>query len=245
MSLNSVDSAPGFRRRFRVTPKPGCVLSEVEDDYHCMSVTVHHDGLVATHIDADLRRAPWTTCPGAPAQVIQTFTAVPLLEFAARGGKKSNCTHLYDLALLAAAHALDQEVLVYDVLVSDPVDGQRVVELRRDGVTILGWKEQGGSIVEPAEMAGMTVWTLNPWIDSLTPPMQEAARVLRWGAVIAHGRMIPIEKQSDASRMPPNCYTFQPARAAVAQRIVDIRDFSAGAAEPLQSPASIKEAHAG
>ncbi len=234
MSLNSVDSAPGFRRRFRITPKPGCVLSEVEDDYHCMGVTIHHDGLVATRIEADLRRAPWTTCPGAPAQVTQTFTGVPLLAFPARGDKKSNCTHLYDLALLAAAHALDQEVLVYDILVSDPVDGHRVAELRRNGTTILGWQEQGGSITEPAEMAGLTVWTLNPWIDSLTPPMQEAARVLRWGAVLAHGRAIPIEKQSDASRMPANCYTFQPARAAVAQRIVDIRDFSSGTAEPLQ-----------
>jgi len=233
MSLNPVDSVPGFRRRFRITPKPGCVLSEVEDDYHCMSVAIDHDGVVATHIHADLRRAPWTTCPGAPAQVEQTFAGVALQAFAKRGDKKANCTHLYDLALLAAQHALDQEVLVYDILVSDPVEGRRVAELRRNGVVILGWKEQGGNITEPAELSGLTVWTLNPWIESLSPEMQEAARVLRWCAVLAHGRMIPIEKQSDASRMPANCYTFQPARAAMAQRIVDIRDFSTGAARPL------------
>jgi hypothetical protein len=237
MSLETIDSAPGFRRRFRITPKPGCVLSEVEDDYHCMGLTIHHDGLVATQINADLRRAPWTTCPGAPAQVEQTFTGVALSDFARRGDKKGNCTHLYDLALLAAAHALDLEVLVYDILVSDPFEGRRVAELRSNGKTVLGWTEQAGKITEPAELAGLTVWTLNPWIDSLTSEMQEAARALRWGAVLAHGRQIPIEKQSDASRMPPNCYTFQPARAAVAQRIVDIRDFSDGSAQPLEAGA--------
>lgn len=234
MSLNSVDSLPGFRRRFRITPKPGCVLSEVEDDFHCMALSIKHDGLVATHIHADLKRAPWTTCPGAPAQVEQTFNGLPLKEFARRGDKKSNCTHLYDLALLAAEHALDRDVLVYDILVSDPVQGERVAELRRNGAAILGWREKDGNIIEPVELSGQTVWTLNPWIESLAPEMQEAARVLRWGAVLAHGRMIPIEKQSDATRMPPNCYTFQPARAAVAQRIVDLRDFSDGTLQPLQ-----------
>lgn len=237
MSLNSVDSTPGFRRRFRITPKPGCVLSEVEDDYHCMSVTIHHDDIVATHINADLKRAPWTTCPGAPKKVEETFAGIPLKAFAKRGDKKANCTHLYDLALLAAEHALDRDVLVYDILVSDPVEGRRESELRRNGVAVLGWKEQDGKITEPAELVGQTVWTLNPWIESLSPEMQEAARVLRWGAVLAHGRMISIEKQSDASRMPANCYTFQPDRAAVAQRIVDIRDFSNGERQPLQQQA--------
>lgn len=225
---------PGFRRRFRVTPSAGSVRAEVEDDYHRMALTLDHDGNVATRLHADLLRAPWTTCPGAPAQVEKTFTGVPLAEFVKRGGKKINCTHLYDLALLAAEHALDRDVLVYDILVSDPVNGRRDVELRRDGVAVMGWKEQDGKITEPAELSGQTVWTLNSWIETLSPEMQEAARVLRWGAVLAHGRAIPIEKQSDASRMPANCFTFQPERAAVAQRIVDIRDFSDGARQLLQ-----------
>ncbi len=237
MQLDSVDRLPGFRRRFRITPTADCVLSQVEDDYHCMSVAVHHDGIVATHIHADLRRAPWTTCPGAPAQVEKTFTGVPLLAFAKRGEKKTNCTHLHDLALLCAEHALDKEVLVYDILVSDPIEGRRSAELRRNGATVLAWKELDGNIVEPAEMAGLTVWTLNPWIESLDSALQEAARLLRWGAVLAHGRMIPMEKQSDASRMPANCYTFQPVRAVEARRIVDVRDFSSGTQQPLQGSA--------
>lgn len=235
MTFNSVDQTPGFRRRFRITPADGRVLCEVEDDYHRMNVTVHHDGVIATRVQAELLRAPWTTCPGAPTQVEKTFSGIPLLAFPERGEKKANCTHLYDLAVLAAAHALDPQVLIYDILVSDPIEGHRSAELRRNNLVLLSWKELDGKIVEPSEMAGLTVWTLNPWIDSLDPELREAARVLRWGAVLAHGRLIPMEKQSDASRMPANCYTFQPARAAVAQRIVDIRDFSDGKTQPLQS----------
>jgi hypothetical protein len=101
------------------------VQGEVEDDYHLMSVIVHHDGAVATTIESVMRRAPWTTCPGAPAQLAQTFTGVALNAFAARGEKQANCTHLHDLAVLAAGHAFDAAPVVYDMLVSDPVDGKR------------------------------------------------------------------------------------------------------------------------
>src|SRR4029077_17581389 len=97
---SSIDSVPGFRRRFIVTPAPNRVSCEVEDDYHCMGVTIHHDGKVATKVEAVLQRAPWTTCPGAVAVVEQTFSGVPLDGFASRGEKRSNCTHLHDLAVL-------------------------------------------------------------------------------------------------------------------------------------------------
>ena len=37
-----LDVLPGYRRRFRVTPGPGQVTSELEDDNHCMAVTLRH-----------------------------------------------------------------------------------------------------------------------------------------------------------------------------------------------------------
>jgi len=40
--------------------------------------------------------------------------------------------------------------------------------------------------------------------------------------------MIPLSKQSDATKMPSNCFTFQPAMKIVAQRVGVIRDFSTG-----------------
>jgi hypothetical protein len=211
------------------------VQAEVEDDFHRMSVTLRHRDGVATQIDAVMERAPWTTCPGAVRQLQSTFTGVALADFAERGEKRENCTHLHDLATLAATHAFDATPLVYDVVVSDPVNGRNEALVRRNGETLLHWKLEGGVVTRPAEMAGLTLDRLGRWIASLSPQLQEAARVLRWGAMIAHGRSIPLERQSDATRMPVgNCYTFQPDRRNAARRIGEIRDFSRGSAQPLE-----------
>jgi hypothetical protein len=239
----ALDALPGLRRRFRVTPGAGWIRAEVEDDYHCMAVTLRHVNGVATKVEAEQDRAPWTTCPGAVAQVERTFTGVALDAFPARGEKTANCTHLHDLALLAAAHAADTRPLVYDILVSDPAAGRRRLELRRDGAPVMSWVEQDGRFVEPAGLAGLSLGDMRAFIDSLAPPQQEEARILRWAGFIAHGRQIPLEQQSDATRMPPNCYTFQPDMAAKAQRVGEIRDFSAGTARPLdRRPAPVADA---
>ena len=242
MTETSLDALPGYRRRFRVTPGAGWVTSELEDDMHCMAVTLRHEGGVVASVAAEQDRAPWTTCPGAVAQVEQTFTGVPLAAFGARGEKTANCTHLYDLAQLAAAHAHDRQPLVYDMLVSDPIEGRRRLELRRDGAPVMRWVEENGRFVEPADLAGLSLMDMRPWIDGLAPERQEQARLLRWGGMVAHGRTMPLEDQSDAARLPPNCYTLQPRRAVDARRVGEMRDFSAGTASPLdRRPAPVAE----
>lgn len=228
MGETPLDQLPGFRRRFRLTPEDGRVCCEVEDDFHCMAVSVYHDGERASRIEPVMRRAPWTTCPGAVAQLQETFTGAALAEFPALGDKKANCTHLYDLALLAAAHAFDNSVTLFDVLVSDAEDGRRRAELRRDGEMVLSWVESRFRILEPAELAGENLWDLRDWLARQAPDMQEAARLLRWGNMLANGRSIPIEDQSNASKMPPNCYSFQPERAQVAERVGQVKDFGPG-----------------
>jgi hypothetical protein len=232
--MNRVECAPGFRRRFRITPTPGHVVSEVEDDYHRMQVAIDHDEVVANSVRADLIRAPWTTCPGAARVCESIFTGVALQDFPGRRtDRAANCTHLYDLALLAAAHALDAAPLVYDIAVSDPVDGRRQAQIKRNGATLLVWSDSNFQVVEPASLAGMPITDLRPWLDRLEPQQREPARLLSWASVIAHGRAIPLEQQSDASRMPASCYTFQPEMAARARRVGEIRDFSAGTLLPL------------
>jgi len=223
----------GFWRRFRVTPAPGRVLAEVEDDFHCMAVSVEHDGVLASRVIAELRRAPWTTCPGAEAQLQRTFEGQVLDAFQRIGEKKQNCTHLYDLAMLAAAHAAEERALEYDIFVSDAIDGKRNAEICRNGVPVLTWVEAGFRLLGPPVVAGRGLLELNDWIASLDPEQAEAAKLLRWANMIANGRSIPLDQQSDARKMPANCYTFQPQRAAVAQRVGRIRDFSHGRAEPL------------
>lgn len=234
MKPADLKQVPGFRRRFRITPGESQVCSEVEDDYHCMRVTLHHDGVSVTAVEALMERAPWTTCPGAQQQLSDTFSGLSLDSFGERGEKFSNCTHLYDLALLAADHALDEQVLEYEILVSDPVDGVRYAEIRSQGNALLSWIEKDFHLVAPEELSGIRLDKLGGWIRTLTPDIQEAAKLLRWGNMIANGRTIPLAEQSDATRMPPNCYTFQPQRAVVAERVGVIYDFSKGTQEPLE-----------
>ncbi|HEY6130869.1 MAG TPA: hypothetical protein VIV27_02565 [Halioglobus sp.] len=221
---------------------PGCVRSAVEDDFHCMRVTLHHDKTTANSVKADLVRAPWSTCPGAVAKCETTFTGIALADFPAQKVKSTNCTHLYDLALLAAAHALDDTPLVYVVFVSDPIAGERSAQLCRNGKPVLAWSDENYRITGPAELAGMKLNAMRTWIESLDPVQQEAARILSWVSLIAHGRTIPMDKQSDASRMPPSCYTFQPEQASRAVRIGGTRDFSDGTVQPLDNYTEIQVA---
>jgi hypothetical protein len=227
------DTTPGFRRRFRITPLPGYVLSEVEDDFHRMSVSIRHDNAVAATVRAKLERAPWSTCPGAVSVCEQAFTGLPLAEFAAKKGKSSNCTHLFDLAQLAAAHACDEGILVYDIFVADPVGDVRQAQLYRNGERVLHWSYAKHTLIEPPALAGTRLDDMRAWLDTLAPAQQEEARLLRWASMIAHGRTIPMDRQSDATAMPPTCYSFQPERAVVAQRTGSSKDFSRGLAQPL------------
>lgn len=235
MKPADLSQVSGFRRRFRITPDEGKVRSEVEDDYHCMSVTLCHDGSAVTDIEAIIDRAPWTTCPGAQKKLEDTFIGVALENFSEKGEKLTNCTHLYDLALLAASHACDSDVLDYDILVTDLIDGNRYAEIRSKKDVLLSWTEKGFHLTEPQEAAGIRLDKLGGWIKTLPENRQEAAKLLRWGNMIANGRSIPLEQQSDATKMPPNCYTFQPQRAVNATRIGVIYDFSKGTKVPLES----------
>jgi len=233
MTAAATDFRPGFRRRIVVSAQAGAALAMLEDDIHCLSVTLRHDGERVKGIEPLFERAPWTTCPGALARLTQTFAGQLLSDVTARREKKQNCTHLHDMAVLAAAHAGDRGRITYDMLATDPRNGERILEIRRDGAAVHRWVERGGKLVEPAELAGQKLSTLRDWISSLGEPEQEAARLLQWAAIVAHGRTLPFEHQSNASDMQLNCYTFQPERVADAIRNDDRRDFSDASLVPL------------
>ncbi|MDE8653471.1 DUF2889 domain-containing protein [Novosphingobium album (ex Liu et al. 2023)] len=224
---------PGYRRVLRVEPGEGSVLAMLEDDIHCMAVRIDHADGIVTRVDPVTDRMPWTMCPGAGAVLVATFAGLPLAEVTARRSKKQNCTHLHDLAVLAAAHAHDRAPIEFAVFASDPVAGRRLLEIRRDGAVLHHWVEQDGVLVSPPDVAGQSLLTLRDWIGGLAGDRQEAARLLRWASLVAHGRTIPEAEQSEAAALPPNCYTFQPERAAQARRVGERFDFSAGSRVPL------------
>jgi len=224
---------PAFHRHVLIVPEAAAVSAWVEDDYHHMGVTLHHDGSCVVRVESTMIRAPWSTCPGAVAQLATSFTGVALDAVAARGEKTLNCTHLHDMAVIAAAHSCDAGPMRYALVVSDAVDGVRIAEIARDDRPVLRLVERDKIIAEPVAAAGRTLFQLGEWIASLDTAAREAARLLRWGAIIAHGRAIPLERQSDATRMPANCFTFQEGRKHNAVRVGRIVDFSADATQPL------------
>ena len=228
-----ISELPGFRRVFRIIPGAGRVTAALEDDIHCMAVTLHHDGTHITAVEPVMDRWPWTTCPGAGASLVSTFTGLPLSAALAPALKPVNCTHLYDLAVLAAAHAGDAAPLVYAVSVSDPVAGESIATLDRDGAPLLRWRLRDDVLLEPEAIAGSHVLSLSSWIKTLPVAEAEAARVLQWACLIAHGRSLPMERQSDATKMPPKCHSFQPEVAKDAVRIGELIDFSRTARAPL------------
>ena len=65
---------------------------------------------------------------------------------------------------MAAVHALDDAPLVYDVFVSDPVEGVRHARLYRNGEDVLGWSDANYRVIAPAELAGMKLNEMRAWI---------------------------------------------------------------------------------
>ncbi len=235
MNSAPVDTRPGFRRRVVVTARSGAVAAMLEDDIHCLAVVLRHHGGRVTAVEPTFARAPWTTCPGAVAKLIETFAGLLLSEITARRDKRQNCTHLHDMAVLAAAHAEESGDFVYEIIATDPAGGLRLLELRCDGGLLHAWTEQDGVLTSPAEIAGARLISLRDWIGSLSGVEQETARLLQWSSIVAMGRTMPMEQQSDATAMPPNCYTFQPERAVTARQLGVRRDFSDGRETPLDS----------
>lgn len=232
LTTDPIDRQPGFRRRLRIVPGEGAVVSALEDDFHCMAVALRHDGIRIRAVEPEMERWPWTTCPGAIEVLRETFTGLPLAEARVPARKAFNCTHLYDLAVLGAAHALDERPLTYDVLVSDPVEGRSRSQLWRDGAVLLDWHLRDDLILGPPEVAGTHLMRLRDWIAALPVDLAEGARLLQWCSLVAHGRTIPPERQREATQMPPNCHTFQPEQAAHSCRTERKLDFTKAGRAP-------------
>jgi hypothetical protein len=229
----------GYRRRILIEPGAGRVTAELEDDYHRMVVTLtHHDGIIST-VQSEMKRSPWTLCPGAMDQLARTFTGVALADVAKRGEKTANCTHLHDLTIFGAAHADEAAPVAYDILVTDPVDGMRTANLSRNGTPLLHWVMQGEAMAEiftaPEELAGRQMGQLNDVIAKQDKTGAEAMRILRWAAMVAHGRSRDMPAGMPATAFPAgSCFNFQADRAPGSFRRpgADI-DFSRPGAAPM------------
>lgn len=230
----SIDEQLGFRRRFLITPSSRAVTAALEDDIHRMAVTLHHDGESVARVEAEMARHPWDQCPSAVAKVIADFAGRSLAPSARAVDKKANCTHLFDLAELALRHAGDAAPTLYEMQVSDPVDARVTAVLRRDGQERLRWQLQDDCMLEPHSAQGLPLIGLRPWIATLADEERHQARMLQWASLVAHGRQMPWDPDTEFRALPGSCFASQPGRHEKCQRIGERIDFSKpGARLPL------------
>src|SRR6185369_6996219 len=121
---------PGVRRSQLIVPGLGVVEAAVEDDFHHFRVALHHGGGVVCKIDAGaVERWPWTTCPAAADHLAQRLTGARLDALAAVDRPQAHCTHMHELALLAASHAEDAAPVLYSSFIADASGGTQDAEV--------------------------------------------------------------------------------------------------------------------
>lgn len=240
--LSELPLLPGYgegvyRRRIRLEARPGRVLGELQDDFHHFAVVLHHDGRRVGEVRGGGLRVPWTACNGA-VPVVGSLRGLAVgasgRAAAAHSDPRRHCTHLFDLAALAAAHAGRQGARAYDVSIPDRRDGRTRARLDRDGHRLLEWDLAGDRIEGPPPFAGRAVSSgqLVRWADEQGEDPAEAIRVLRRAVFISMGRRYDFERMSRAdafaTRVGAACHTFSPERVQGALRNPGTcRDFGA------------------
>jgi hypothetical protein len=224
-----------------VVAEPTVVEAGLEDDFHHFTVRLVHDGALVTSVEARAHRWPWTTCPDAagPLHALEGMELSPrCLAVGAVADAKQNCTHMFDLAGLAVAHAARAGPVgtrrQYDVEI--PAAAQEGtpthVLCRRDGALVHDWTLEGRRCVRPEPFASAP-WRggFLRWADeTFEPDDAESAIVLRRACDIGMGRGMDLDAVDRAQEMEPMmagvCYTMQPAQIRVALRHKGtIRDF--------------------
>jgi hypothetical protein len=139
---------------------------------------------------------------------------------------RRNCTHLFDLACLAASHAaFGRGRSRIDIAVPDQVDGCTRATLHRDGELVLDWRIERARIAGPAPFEGVRLrGDFVAWAESnLDPERAEAALALRRGCFIALGRARNLDESPTAESYMPlaagSCHSFTPGIAERALRV--------------------------
>ncbi|OHT18243.1 hypothetical protein BHE75_00214 [Sphingomonas haloaromaticamans] len=219
----------------------GEVRADLFDDYHDMACTVHHDGTAVTAIQAEIRRAPFSTCPGANTAANE-LVGIPLQvsrrHLYGEGRPQRNCTHIFDLAAFAISHAANAGgERVLDFIVPDLVESGAWVEACLDGKAVHRWKVgYSETIIAPAEYAGRAMFGgFVRWAEGQFEGVAvELALHLQKVVLVARGRRYLIGQENENSiRDEPErigaCYSFSEPQFSIARPNPDyVRDFTDG-----------------
>ena len=230
---------PGvYRRRILIRTGPGEARADLEDDPHRYAAIARHDGERVTSVEGIALRTPWTLCRAA-VQVLDRLAGMPLspdpLAVYRYTEGRAQCTHMFDLAGLAIAHAargIAQRQYDIDVPCLAPV-GPRTARLLRDGKEALVWTFDDTVLLAPVPFAGRDVRNMMDWVSRTfaDPDDYEAIVVLRRGVYISGSRTYDLDRMPDAAatgHVSGACYVFQPDVAQRALRVPGAtRDFGA------------------
>jgi len=240
--LNPDYGEGAFHRRIRLQGEPGRVIAELEDCCHGFRSVIDHDGETVTGVSAETLRIPLDTCTGA-IEPIRALVGVPLTATAPsifrQVDPRANCTHLFDLSLLAVAHARRGECTrTYDVVIEDelPDDPDRPVasSVQLDGREILHWLTSKWQITAPASIEGNSLHRgFSAWARShFQGDEREAAFILHKGYFVAQARRYDMDSMAgdrayNHEQMRGVCYSYAPGVVERARRLAhSVRDFN-------------------
>ncbi len=227
-----------YRRHVRLAATADTVRADLEDDFHRFGVRLRHDGSRVLECRGEAERVPWNICPGATAP-LERLAGTPLSRSlratAGHHDARSHCTHLFDLASLAIAHAAaGRGERDYAIAIPDRVEGHSRPTLHRDGTLLLDWEIDGRSIVGPERFRDQPLWggLFPAWAEQeLDPDTAEAALLLHRACAISLGRAYDLDRTERATdfgdAVRNACFSFAPERIETARREVGTTlDFS-------------------
>ncbi len=228
---------PGFHRRIVLQPGDGWIGGALEDDMHRFHLRIDHAEGRITGVAAKAVRHPWSACPGATDFIARDLTG-QLLEDVARRDPTQHCTHLFDLAILAAAHTADTAQTRFDMFVGDRVDGRTTVTLAENGEERLHWLLDGLAIHGEGPHSGLNLRQLSKWKQELPPQEAEWATLLRRAVMVSGARQYRAPSLEQTAAMNEGrmgvCFNYQLPQAEGSTRTPNWhRDFSESGHEPL------------
>ena len=227
---------PGLWRRIILQPGPGWIGGALEDDLHRFHLRFDHAEGRITKAHAEALRHPWSACPGAAPHIAGELTGAMLSDVAARD-PALHCTHLYDLAVVLAAHANDKAPSSFDMRVADRVGERTTATLIEDGAEVLHWQLEGSAITG-GDHAGRDLRKLSGWKQELAGREAERAVMLRRSVFISGARQYTFPATETAANQGPMrmgvCFNYQLPQAAQSTRTPGwLNDFSMSGTQPL------------
>ncbi|WP_317929397.1 DUF2889 domain-containing protein [Halioxenophilus sp. WMMB6] len=234
-----------FRRRIKLLGSAEQVVAELEDCNHGFRSTVQHNGQRVTGIVGESIRFPLTTCGGATDKIEQLVGIgldADLKALAQKSDPKMNCTHLYDLTVLAIQHALrGEDIRLWDVVIPDEVDNFTEASVSLNGELILKWGVGSWSIVD-GDLKGKSLgsgfgqWAARHYLGL----EREAAFILQKGYFVSNARRADMSQLqgkpvTETEQMSGVCYSYSPEVVVNAVRTMNAtRDFTETEAQLLK-----------